>query len=224
MSQPPLLYDKRYRCPICSNEAVSKKVFTDKIRIKRYDEDMKPNYEGVNPLLYSVIVCPHCHYAALEQDFEQPVSPIYMEELRKVQNEIRIPENVSFSQERDHRTAIITYALATLFYNAKRQPCKVAEMYLRMAWLYRELSDEENELKALARALVYFEECYTRTSIDTEKEPIVLFYLGELSYRLGKVSEAKKWFSELVTRYKNINSFYVKAGRDRWQSIKEELK
>jgi uncharacterized protein (DUF2225 family) len=224
VNQLPQVYDKRYKCPICSNITVSKKVFTERIKIKSYDEDMKPNYEGVNPLLYSVVVCSRCFYAALEQDFEHQVSPIYMDEVRKVQNEIKIPEGISFSQERDHKTAIFAYALATLFYNAKKQPCRVAEMYLRMAWLYREISDKDNELKALARALVYFEECYTKTNLDTEKEPMVLFYLGEISYKLGKIEDATKWFSTLVTNYRNVNSFYVKAGRDRWQSIRGEIK
>ncbi|MFN3327926.1 MAG: DUF2225 domain-containing protein, partial [Fervidobacterium pennivorans] len=50
VNQLPQVYDKRYKCPICSNITVSKKVFTDRIKIKSYDEDMKPNYEGVNPL------------------------------------------------------------------------------------------------------------------------------------------------------------------------------
>ncbi|KAF2961855.1 DUF2225 domain-containing protein [Fervidobacterium sp. 2310opik-2] len=217
----PDLWDKKYVCPICGSQVASKKVFTDKVRIKEYDPDMKPNYEGVNVLLYSVVVCNQCHYAALDTEFENHVSPIYLDQIREIQRKIKIPDNVSFSAERDHRAAILSYALAALFYEAKKQPCRTAEMYLRIAWLYRELKDKENEYKALARSLLSFEECYSKANISEEKEPMVLFYLGELSYRLGKMEDARRWFSILINKYRNSNSYYVKAGRDRWQEIKE---
>jgi len=224
MSQNPILWDKKYTCPICGTVSPSKKVFIDKIRVKDYDEDLKPNYEGINPMLYSVITCPQCYYSALEPEFEQKVSPIYLEEIRKIQTELKVPQHVTFSTERDHMTAIVSYALATLFYKAKKQPCKVAEMYLKMGWLYREISNTENELKALAHALVNFQDCFTNSYVDAEKEPMILFYLGELSFRLGKLEDTKKWFSMLVNNYRNSTSFYAKAGKDRWQSIKNQLK
>ncbi|MEJ5256983.1 MAG: DUF2225 domain-containing protein [Fervidobacterium sp.] len=219
-TQVPQLWDKKYTCPACGSIVTTKKVITDRVRVKNYDPDMKPNYEGINPMLYSVVTCENCHYSALESDFENNISPIYMEEIRKIQNELKVPKDVQFSKERDHRTAILSCALGTLFYKAKKQICRVAELYLRIGWLYRELSDSENELKALAKALASFEECFMHSYIDTEKEPMILFYLGELSARFGKMEEARKWFSMLVTKYKNSNSFYVKAGRDRWQEIK----
>lgn len=218
----PELWDKKYKCPVCGSTVVSKKVFTDKIKIKNYDPDMKPNYDGVNALLYSVVVCEHCHYAALEGDFESQISPIYHEEIKNIQRQLKIQNDVFFSKERDHKVGILSYALASLFYKAKKQPCKSAEMFLRMAWLYREIKDDENELKALAKALVNFEECYNSSYMDEEREPMVVFYLGELSYRLGKESDARKWFSMLVTKYRDSRSFYAKAGKDRWQEIKEQ--
>lgn len=218
----PEMWDKKYKCPLCGGIVMSKKVFTDKIRIKSYDPDLKPNYEGINVLLYSIVVCENCYYAALEGDFESQISPVYLDEIKNVQNQFKIPSDLSFSKERDHKVAILSYAIASLFYKAKRLPCKVAEMFLRIAWLYREIEDNENELKALAKALVNFEECYSTSHIDEEKEPMIVFYLGEISYKLGKIQDARKWFSLLVTKYRTSKSFYVKAGKDRWQEIKEE--
>lgn len=215
------IWDKKYKCPVCGNTVISKKVFTDKIKVKSYDPDMKPNYEGINALLYSTVVCEHCYYAALELDFEVQISPVYLEEIKNVQKQLKIQEGISFSNEREHKVAILSYALASLFYRAKKQFCKSAEMFLRMAWLYREIGDSENELKALAKSLVNFEECYNTSYMDEEKEPMVVFYLGELSHRLGKENEAKKWFSMLVTKYRDSRSFYAKAGKDRWQEIKD---
>jgi len=224
MNQNPLLWDKKYICPICGSAVMSKKVFTDKIRIKNYDEDLKPNYDVINPMLYSVITCSNCYYSALEPEFEQKVSPVHMDEIRKIQAEIKAPKDVDFSGERDHKTAILSYALSSLFYKAKKQPCRMAEVYLRMGWLYREISDNENELKSLARAILSFEECFTNSYVDAEKEPMILFYLGELSFRLGKIEDTKKWFSILVNKYRTSTSFYAKAGRDRWQSIREQIR
>ncbi|MGC8819751.1 MAG: DUF2225 domain-containing protein [Fervidobacterium sp.] len=217
----PDLWDKTYKCPLCGSTVKSKKVFTDKIKIKSYDPDMKPNYEGVNALLYSVVVCEQCYYAALENDFEGNISPIYLDEIHKVQQKIKVRTEIIFSSERDHKTAILSYALASLFYEAKKQPCKSAEMFLRMSWLYREISDNDNEYKAMAKALLKFEECFTDSYVDQEKEPMIIFYLGELSHTLGKKEDAKRWFSLLLNKYKDSKSYYVKAGRDRWQEIKE---
>ncbi|HOK87799.1 MAG TPA: DUF2225 domain-containing protein [Fervidobacterium sp.] len=218
----PDLWDKKYKCPVCGASVGTKKVFTGKVRIKSYEADLKPVYEGINPLLYSVIVCESCYYSALESDFETQISPIFREEIRKVQDEIKIPEMVSFSQERDHKVAIIAYALASLFYKVKNQPCRTAEMYLRMGWLYREINDEDNENKALAKALSNFEECYLNTYVESDKEPMILFYLAELSRRFGKREDAMRWFSTLVSKYKSATSFYVKAGKERWQELREK--
>jgi len=93
----------------------SKRVFSEKVRIKRYESDLKPIYEGINPLLYSVVVCDSCRYSALESDFETPISPILLQDVRKVQDEIRNTESLNFSKERDHKTAIVAYALAVTF-------------------------------------------------------------------------------------------------------------
>jgi len=216
----PETWDKNYTCPLCGSQITSKKVFTEKIVVKSYDEDLKPNYEGINPLLYSIVVCNTCYYAALEIDFEKYISPIYLDELKNVLSTVKIPEAIDFGKERDHKTALISYALAALCYRAKKQLCKVAEMYLRMGWLHRDLKDIEAENKALAKALVSFEECYMSTYIEEEKEPMILFYLAELSKRFGKKEEAIKWFSTLATKYKNSSSFYVKVGRERWKDLK----
>lgn len=217
----PDLWDKKYKCPVCGSTVISKRVFTEKVRVKSYEPDLKPVYDGINPLLYSVVVCNSCHYSALETDFEASISPIFLQDVRKVQDEIRNTESMDFSKERDRKAAIVAYALATLFYEAKKQPCKVAEMYLRMGWLYRELVDKENENKALAKALSSFETCYLNTYMESDKEPMVLFYLAELSRRFGKRDDATKWFFTLVNKYKNSTSFYVKAGKDRWQELRE---
>jgi len=84
------------------------------------------------------------------------------------------------------------------------------------------LNDEENENKALAKALSNFETCYLNTYIESDKEPMILFYLAELSRRFQKRDDATKWFSTLVSKYKNSTSFYVKAGKERWQELREK--
>ncbi|MFN3691721.1 MAG: DUF2225 domain-containing protein, partial [Fervidobacterium sp.] len=115
----PDLWDKKYKCPVCGSTVISKKVFTDKVKIKNYDPDLKPNYEGVNAFLYSIVVCENCYYAALEPDFEAQVSPIYLSELKDVQKKLKVNKEVSFSHERDHKTALVAYAIASLYYNVK---------------------------------------------------------------------------------------------------------
>ncbi len=215
-----MLYDKHYICPVCKTKFTSKKVMTDAIKIKSYEKDLKPVYEGVNVLLYSIIVCTNCKYSAFEQDFEKSVPPQYINDIRSIQDKIKAEYN--FSDERDTHTAIASYAMAALYYIAKKNNLRAGECFLRMGWLYREIDDKENEEKTLARALHNFTEGFMKSYIDPEKEPMILFYLGYLNYRFNRKEESVRFFSDLLTKYKGLNSYYVKVGRELWQELRGE--
>ncbi len=215
-----MLFDKQNTCPVCGTKFKSKKVMTDAIKIKSYEKDLKPVYEGVNVLFYSIIVCSNCKYSAFEQDFEKQIPPQYMDDIRSIQQKIKTDYN--FSAERDHHIAIASYAIAALYYLAKKNYLRAGECFLRMGWLYREIGEAENEDKALARALHNFTEGFMKSYIEPEKEPMILFYLGYLNYKFNRKEDAIRFFSDLLTKYKGSNSYYVKAGRELWQELRDE--
>ncbi|MBB6062987.1 hypothetical protein HNP65_001450 [Thermosipho japonicus] len=218
------LWDKSYKCPVCGNEFYSKKVRIDSIKVASYDEDLKPNYLDVNPFLYEVVVCPKCLYAEYESIFEKDVKITEVEKIKSILGKLKSKlSNVKFTDERDIDTALKAYAIVVILSTLLKKYCKLADSYLKIAWLLREKGGEkEQEEIALAHALKNFENCYMNSEIsDGRMEEKILFYLGELNRHFGNKSEAVKWFSKLMQKYKNSSSYYAKVGKDRWQSMRE---
>ncbi|ABR31401.1 hypothetical protein SU69_07900 [Thermosipho melanesiensis] len=219
------LWDKTYKCPICGNEFTSKKVRIDSVKISGYDDDLKPNYVEVNPFLYEIVVCSNCCYAEYEPKFEENVNILEKEKivdaLEKLKGKL---SNVKkhFTGERDIDLALKAYGIVVILSTVTKRYCKLADAYLKIAWLFREKEDKEQENIALAHALRSFEECYLKSNLPEGKpEEKVLFYLGELNRYFERRAEAVKWFSILVKKYGRSSSYYAKVGRDRWQSLRQ---
>lgn len=218
------LWDKSYKCPVCGQEFKSKKVRIDSIKVESYDGDLKPNYSGINPLYYEIIVCPNCFYADYEINFEKEIKfneiDIIKETLKKIKEKLA-DKDYSFTNERDIEVALRAYGIVIALANALKKPCKLADAYLKAAWLLREKNEELEENIALAHALKNFEECYLTSDIPSGKgEEKILFYLGELNRYFGRKDEAIKWFSILMDKYRNSSSYYAKVGKERWQNMR----
>ena len=69
LSEEDLLFDKSYTCPVCDNEFKSKMVRTGKAKLISADSDLRPKYQGIDPLKYDAILCPKCGYASLNRYF-----------------------------------------------------------------------------------------------------------------------------------------------------------
>lgn len=69
ISEEDLLYDKSYKCPVCDREFKTKAVKTGKTRMISVDTDLRPKYQGIDPVKYDAIVCNKCGYAALSRFF-----------------------------------------------------------------------------------------------------------------------------------------------------------
>lgn len=63
------IFEKGYECPVCVKKFKSFAVMTGKARLSGTDEDLKPNYVGIEPIKYDVVVCPNCGYAALTKNW-----------------------------------------------------------------------------------------------------------------------------------------------------------
>ena len=64
-----LIYDKKYTCPVCGKEFVSKTVRSSKARLIRQDKDLKPIFNYIDPSKYDVISCTKCGYSSVDKWF-----------------------------------------------------------------------------------------------------------------------------------------------------------
>ncbi|MDN5337067.1 MAG: uncharacterized protein PWQ20_137 [Thermotogaceae bacterium] len=210
-------WTKRMKCPLCSVQFEQVKVFNEVVRVESYDTDLKPNFAGINPFFYSLTTCNSCYYTAFEDDFDSIISRINSNQLSKLKKVLGIARkrfNINLSENRDIDDAIKIHSLAILTYAIADVKSKLAEIYLRLAWLYRDKGEKEKEAVALTKALVNLEEVFEKEK-NIEAEDRIIYLIGEIYLRLGKIDKARQWFSKLLENRKFQDSKYFKMARDR---------
>ncbi|MDF2546259.1 MAG: hypothetical protein K0R93_1157 [Anaerosolibacter sp.] len=216
-----VLYDKAITCPVCKNIFHTKKVRTSATRIEKRDTDFCTHYIGENPILYNVFVCPMCGYAALESGFEE----INAAGKKMIQESIsRRWTQRSFGEERTILEAIETYKLALLCSQILgHKKGTLANICLRIAWLYRYLSHEK-EFEFLTHAVNCFEQAFANEPMPIGNlDDVSLTYLiGELHRMIGNYEEAVEWFGKAVSNpaiktKKKIDTM----AREQWRLAKD---
>ncbi len=193
-----ILYDKAYVCPVCSNQFKAKAIRSGKNRLMTVDLDLRPVYDIVNPLIYEPIVCEKCGYSALTKNFNT-LSTIQMRWIK---------EQICSNYKEHHFSSILTpqeaihkYKLVLL--NAVVKKAKDGEkayICLKIAWLYRDLRDEENEKIFLEHALTGFLNAYNkdRFPIFELGELTVAYIIAELYRRFKEYDKALQWISCVI--------------------------
>lgn len=186
-------------CPVC-NSLVRITKTKSRLTIVDQDSDFCMKYKEINPYYYTVALCPHCGYAASENLFlkltEQQITEFKM--LLKNYHVL-----VDFSGERTCDQAIIAIKIA-IYYAEQLNLGKgnLANLYLKLAWLYREKRDRIQELYSLEKALENFETILERdTGMNTNMDPITLEYLvAELKRRTSRIDEALRAFGKVMNK------------------------
>ncbi|MCM8711078.1 DUF2225 domain-containing protein [Clostridium sp. SYSU_GA19001] len=216
-----LLYDIKLTCPVCGNIFYARAVKSSAIRRQKSDSDFFIRYTSINPYFYEVYLCNACGYAALKQDFEK---------IRDFQIEI-IQQKISpkwqgrrYPEVYDAEIAIERFKLALLnnvLIGSKSS--KKALNCLRIAWMYRLLNDDKNELLFLNQALEGFNDAYMNEDfpICGMDKFTTTYLIGELYRRTGSQNEALLWFSKVITT-PNVPQKLKNIARDQRDLIKEE--
>lgn len=148
------LFDKKVTCPICNNTFNVKSVKVNAPRITSKDSDLFIRYSGINPYFYDVWICNKCGYSALKSDFNK----IKSFEKEFITNNITAKwTSKNFPEIYDVKIAIDRYKLALI--NAtylRRSNGTLAFILLKIAWMYRLLEDNKNELNFLKQSLNCF--------------------------------------------------------------------
>jgi uncharacterized protein (DUF2225 family) len=208
-------------CPICERETVNRyvksKMFTplemdgDRF-VKTYRWEL-PQYEGLRPTYYHVWHCPHCHFCEEKEVFrgEDDLSgkidllkDKLLIEMRRPNNIMAtLGEHIDFYAERvSWGSALAAHILAIhiqeLLSPNTRLSGKLARLYLRTAWLYREMTIpeiaevQETSQPELEALLCKWQESWPDGPFSEEAaiEKAISYYKQELD-QAGRVDDVR---------------------------------
>jgi uncharacterized protein (DUF2225 family) len=148
-------------CPICNSKFKREELLSGGGRMiaGQLTEELRRLYEPsakygeIFPLVYTITVCPKCHYAALPQDFcvldKESLSRVYDGMQDRYQSVKKLFSGINFAQNRTLNEGAASYYLAILCYervDPKFSPkIKQGLCSLRAAWLFGELGKKYPE-------------------------------------------------------------------------------
>ena len=223
------LYDKKFTCPVCDYNFVSKKLRSRFVKPIRTDSDFGPVFakgDSNNPLFYYVAVCPECGFA-FSEDFSTNISQTSKQRVRE-ELSAKMEKTVDYGQERDFSQAVNTYKLAIYSGQLVRERHLVlAKLCHRLAWLYRGMEEVAEERRFLELAASEFEQAYINSDYDEEKVPEIqiLYLVGAINHKLGKYNEAVQFFAK-VTEHETRSRYtkYVNLARRQWKIAVDEYR
>lgn len=209
------LFVKMYPCPVCSYEIRVPAVRTGKAKLIGQDRDLRPHYEGIDPLKYDAISCPECGYSALTRFFSTITAKqkeLIREKISPKFQTLPLPDGCF-----DYDDAVIRHRLALACAMVKHS--KVSErayICLKTAWLLRGKGEhvdtvkekkavEAEEIEFLETAFEGFEEAVSKESfpICGMDETTLYCMLAEIGHRVGKYEEAARLVSRVITSHAN---------------------
>lgn len=184
-------------CPVCKKTFSATKART-RLTMLKQDSDYCTYYKEVNPNFYAIWVCPHCGYAAMDTYFAEQTAAA-VEKIRTFLTGRAV--NVNFSGPRTREQAIATYKLAIFYAElSSALNSRLGALYLRLAWLYREGEEQEQEQLALDKARTYYEQALLkeRLPIGNMSQMALEYLIGELLRRTGKLDMALSYLGKVV--------------------------
>ncbi|WP_300382662.1 DUF2225 domain-containing protein [Clostridium sp.] len=192
------IFFKNLTCPVCENCFETATIKAKVPRIASKDSDFLIRYNIENPYFYEVCLCPSCGYAALRTDFKKIKThqKILVKERissKWVNRDYNLPFTENIAIER-YKLALVNSIMAEANFGTKAIIC------LRIAWMYRLLEDEVNEINYITQALSAFNEAYLNESLPIYglDKFSLMFLIGELNRRIGQDATASRWFSEVI--------------------------
>lgn len=230
-----MLFEKSYECPVCTHKFKSKTLRTGKARLLSTDMDLRPKFEGIEPLKYDVVLCPKCGFTALTRYFIPMPSVQRKLILEKITPNFKPQVDLGITYTYDE--AINRYKLALANAVVKMgHASEKAYICLRAGWLIRsqieELLQEDNcDMNKVKQAEIlqndflrnaYEGFCAARQSegypMCGMDEPTADYVLANLAIRFEHFDVASKIISTMIVSPSCNNRM-----KDRFRDLKEEL-
>ncbi len=211
------LYDKKIKCLHCNEEFKSKAVKVRSTRLEKTDEDGCNYYEGkANPYLYQIFACPYCGFVFTQNFFLRSKD-------RKVIEKEFLGKLVSIEDycgERTIEEAINIWKLGLATGQISNQKTELMSgISLRIAWLYRYLADEENEMIFLKMAKNGYKKAYNNDDLMNSSVNVINT-IFQASIKLKDVDEARVWLNEL---YKYRQSDLIVNAKEQFDNLRKTI-
>ena len=230
-----LIFDKSHDCPVCEKSFKAKTLRNGKVRMRDMDQDLKPNFDYIEPLKYDIVVCPHCGYAVANKYF----SALALTQKKLVKEKIcdhfkgiHVSEDVySYDEALDRYKLALACAMVKISKASEK-----AYLCLKAGWLARsyikELENAENRDEAKITELRTLEEDFLRKAYDgylmaigNEQMPISGMDERTIDYLLGALGCRFNDFDVSVRMVQKIllDKNTPKRIKDKTLILKEEL-
>lgn len=235
-----LVYERNHECPVCDNVFSSKVMKSGKVKLEGTDSDLRPKYEGVDPLKYDVIVCPKCGYAALTRYFKTILSAQSKMIKENISKNIQIKPNTGDIYTYEEAMERYKLALACAIVKQAKASEK-AYICLKSAWVLRGMAEQldttAEEYEETKAALEKEESEYLQTALEgfisaiqTEETPMcgmdeitVDYLIAVLAVKFEKYDVASKLIATIITS-SNANARMKDKARDLKETVVARLK
>lgn len=170
MEEKDLVFGKTYKCVICDKMFKNPTFKQGKMRMDHSDLDLRVVYkDGIEPLKYDIIMCPHCGYAALERYYER-VSSHQIKDIKANICDSFTPQE-ELTGVLDFEEAVKRYKFAFITSMVKRsKPSEIALLCLKLGWVFRSygesLDKESANYEACLKVCKDNEEQYLKKAYD----------------------------------------------------------
>lgn len=227
------LLDKAIRCTVCDKVFKAKMIKSGRLKRLESDRDLRPRYDGIDTLKYSVISCPYCGYTAINRYFEHLSSM----QVKMIKEQVCMKFKPDGSVEPtliDYDTAIERYKLSLFNTIVKKgKTSEKAYTCLNLAWLFRGKaetldSSAEQEIKECKeQEEAFYAQAFEglTKAVSTETYPIcgmdectMDYLLATMAYHYKKYDVASKCIARIMQ-----SAAASKKMKDRAYELKEQI-
>jgi len=215
------LYTVKCTCLMCGNDYHTSKVRPSFKKPYQRDTDFCLYYQEINPEYYVVRVCKYCGFAATE-NFTMKISD---SQKRQFLDTIGMHwTGRDYGGVRSWKDALETYKLALLCAQIKEESSRViAGILHHIAWMYRYKGMKEMEERFLRYALEAYMSLFEGAE-NQLNDAKLMYLIGEINRRLKNYHEAVRWFSRVVNDKRIMDSNMIRACREQWGLINDEMR
>lgn len=217
------VWTKQVVCPVCAHEFESYNYRIKSQALVEKESDFHEIYEKFDPVIYDVVVCPECYYANVQVKFGD-LKAQYMEMLQQKERK----STYDFTQDRNLTLGLesINLAVLTLEQLEVKNSMLYGNLYLKKAWIYRNMKDELNENENLRKAMEYYEEKYLSADNISGglSENGVAYLVAELARRTKDPVKAQKYFNIVISSQEAKKEKYIYGlAKRQYRLMKDEM-
>lgn len=226
--EKPIIWKGDAQCPLCKTDFKVENVWLNRVKFQEVYTDLAKKYEGVNPMVYEIWVCPGCFYAAYKKDTFLDTSDLNLDLFKQLEPvRKKLGRAMPKSGDRTPEIGILAIKLGLVTLQSRKEvsAAKFASFFYKIAWIYRSLGEKELELKYMEMALHRYEDAYEKEmepQIGKMGETGLVFTMGELQRRTGNEQKAQEYFMKVITNKEMPGDpKFLKYCRDMLSGIKE---